>query len=293
MDIKQLQYFTQIYKDKSFSKAADNLFITQQGISMSMARLEEELGAKLIVRNKKKLSFTAEGMYLLKVASKIIDEFEKCQEYFEKNKYNRHNLSVLFSYGTLSVFGTDLIRKFEERNPTIKIQYVELPDKDCETSLQNGSIELGFAIGPVDDALFDSSLVYKSNYAVIVHKDNPLSTKSIIDVSDLENQPIMMMNSSFKDLSNIRPSCLREGFEPNIYFMAAEISLIYKMVNQNKCIGFTIDSLIEDFCYQDVVHLPINDPCLVWDVYLIKNKSKNLSRRASAFWNFVVNYNIN
>ena len=53
MEIRQLKYFMEIYKYRSFSRAAEVCFISSQGISMAILRLEEELACKLFERTSK------------------------------------------------------------------------------------------------------------------------------------------------------------------------------------------------------------------------------------------------
>ncbi|MCC8078676.1 MAG: LysR family transcriptional regulator, partial [Oscillospiraceae bacterium] len=84
LNIQQLKYFVEVCKCKSFSKAAKSLYISQQGISMAIMRLESEFSAKLFIRTSKGLMLTADGEYLLGCAETILAEFEKCEDYFHK-----------------------------------------------------------------------------------------------------------------------------------------------------------------------------------------------------------------
>jgi DNA-binding transcriptional LysR family regulator len=85
MDIKQMRYFVEICKCKSFSMAADKLFISQQGLSMAILRLEAELNCKLFKRTARGLTLTEHGEFLLPKAKDILRMFDLCEEHFEQN----------------------------------------------------------------------------------------------------------------------------------------------------------------------------------------------------------------
>ena len=61
MDTRYQNYFLEIVKRKSFSKAASYLFVTQSSLSQYLAKEEEELGVKLLIRDRKELKMTYAG----------------------------------------------------------------------------------------------------------------------------------------------------------------------------------------------------------------------------------------
>ena len=64
MELRLLRYFLTVAKEQSFTKAAEQLHITQPTLSRQMAAFEEDLGITLFIRNGKKISLTDEGILL-------------------------------------------------------------------------------------------------------------------------------------------------------------------------------------------------------------------------------------
>ena len=64
MELRLLRYFLTVAKEQSFTKAAEQLHITQPTLSRQMAAFEEELGVTLFIRSGKKISLTEEGILL-------------------------------------------------------------------------------------------------------------------------------------------------------------------------------------------------------------------------------------
>ena len=73
MDLRVLRYFLTVAKEQSFTKAAEQLNLTQPTLSRQLAALEEELGAKLFDRGGRSITLTGEGVLLKRRALEIIE----------------------------------------------------------------------------------------------------------------------------------------------------------------------------------------------------------------------------
>ena len=87
MDYRHLKYFMEVAEQKSFSKAARNLHISQSAISRMIKSLEEELGVTLFIRNAKTVEITAPGTIFYNYAKRCLFVFEHLKSDFE-NEFN-------------------------------------------------------------------------------------------------------------------------------------------------------------------------------------------------------------
>lgn len=76
MDIRQLQYFMEVARLQSFTKAAESLYITQPSISKTIRNIEEELGVTLFDRSGKKVVLTDAGRIIYEQAQPIVKSFQ-------------------------------------------------------------------------------------------------------------------------------------------------------------------------------------------------------------------------
>lgn len=79
LDLKRLNYLVTLYRHRSFTKASEELFVTQPTISLAVKALEEEVGIKLIDRQTKGVAFTPEGEQYVLYAQHILRECEKTE----------------------------------------------------------------------------------------------------------------------------------------------------------------------------------------------------------------------
>ena len=77
MDFRQLETFVEVCEQMSFTKAASNLYISQQGVSKSIKTLEDELGVSLFLRMNSSISLTNYGVILQRYAEDLVNNYTK------------------------------------------------------------------------------------------------------------------------------------------------------------------------------------------------------------------------
>lgn len=283
MEIRQLRYFSEIYKYRNFSRAAEACFISSQGISMAILRLEEELGCKLFVRTAKGLQLTAQGEYLYPRAQQILALTDECESYFKKGAGKEGFLTVMLSTGTIEEFAGIPIARFIEKYPNIHLDIQETTDVNCDTSVENNLVELSLTVGPIDVKKFDYEQLFSTRHALIVHKDHPLAGRDSVCVTDLQGVPVAVMRDSTKTFHVYRDACRRAGFEPTVSIFADNILLVYYMAEMNQSVGISTMALAGRLSRPNLRAIPFDDPFFDWNIYLIKLKNAKTSPEARAF----------
>jgi len=283
MEIRQLKYFTEVYKYRNFSRAARACFISSQGISMAILRLEEELSCRLFNRTARGLVPTAQGEYLYPRARQILALLDECGRYFEKSAGKEGFLTVVLSLGTIEEFAGIPIARFKEKYPNIHLDVQETFDVICDASVENGVVELALTVGPLDTKKFDAELLFSSRHALIVHKDHPLAGRESVSVTELRGVPVAVMRDSTKTYGVYRDACRRAGFEPTVSIFADNILLVYYMAEMNQSVGISTVALAGRLSRPNLRAIPFDDPVFDWNVYLIKLKNAKLSPEAKAF----------
>ena len=102
IEFNQLKHLVAIAKNKTISKAAEELLISQPGLTKSMQRLEEDLGLSLFNRKKNKIELNDNGLLAVEFAKKLLDGREEMIK--ELTKHNQNYLAVhLLLYGELNI----------------------------------------------------------------------------------------------------------------------------------------------------------------------------------------------
>jgi len=126
LDIKQLTYFVETAKEKSFTRAAANCYISQPALSKSIKQLEEELNSKLFIRDYATFELTQEGKILLADATDIISIFNSIKMRIDMTRAKAdHPIKIAVSPLLGNVCFGNIIANFCEVNPDTPIDYYE------------------------------------------------------------------------------------------------------------------------------------------------------------------------
>lgn len=283
MEIRQLKYFVEICRYKSFSQAATVCYISSQGMSMSIMRLEKELGCKLFIRSARGVILTPQAEFLLPKAKKILSIMDECDNYFSTEPSGNSVIPVAFSHGTIEEFAGDVITEFSNSYPESKIIVKECSDTECDEAVLNEETEFALTVGPVAEENFTSHKLLSSNYALIVNDKHPLAVREKITIDELKNLSLAVMKGGVRTYPHLRAACLKAGFEPNIQVFADNILLVFYMATKDVC-GISTQHLFNRLNPPHLCAIPIDCADFTWDIYQIKKKDSVLSPQVKQFW---------
>lgn len=172
IDLNYLKYFYYVATLNGFTKAADVLHVQQPVISRAVKLLEEQLGFKLLERQKKKTLLTIEGKEVFKLAEKIFSHVEQIATYAKERSENiSGDLCIATSDSLSPVIMGQVLKEFSLQYPQVKLVHHSAPATKLLESLQSGEIEFGifFNVPPLPDNL-SKTKVGQSSFKFVVAK---------------------------------------------------------------------------------------------------------------------------
>ncbi len=146
MNIDQLKYFADLAKTNSITNTAKRMFISQQALSESIKRMENELGCTLVLRSKTGVSFTEDGKYILDYAQKMLELHTEMEQHLQ-SKYNKEFLHGKLTIGvgpTISnVFLPKLMLKMHHQYPSVKLHVLEHSSNTILSLLRSSELDFG------------------------------------------------------------------------------------------------------------------------------------------------------
>lgn len=194
MDIRVLQYFLIVAREKSISKAAEVLHMTQPPLSRQMKELEDELEKKLFVRGNRRITLTKEGLLLRKRAEEIVSLMEKTKAEVSASD---ENISGDIYIGNGETEGMRLILQticqIQLQYPDIRFHFSSGDGYDVTDRLDRGLIDFGTLIEPIDIGKYEYLRLPRPDiWGLLVRTDHPLAALNCIHPEDLRNIPLMM-----------------------------------------------------------------------------------------------------
>ena len=284
MDTRYLRFFVQIGKSGSLTRAAKELFISQQGLSAAIIRLEAELNCKLFFRTRKGIALTAEGEFFLPRAERILHIIEECNRHFSVAG-NRSPLRLVCAYGVIGALRDNVLGDFQEEGVPLEVS--ECPDAECEKRLCDGDADVGLMTGPLDAELFETGFLFGHGVVLIMHESHRLAELAEIAAEHLRGESIVSLNRNFRMHRRLVDRCREQGFEPRIVHHAGEIASVHKLVARNRGVGLTVDFLLEDMPAGAVTARPLR-PELLWDVHVVMRRGVRTPEPAREFFRYML-----
>ena len=153
MQLKQLEVFLQVARQRSFSKAAEALYLTQPTVSAHVAALEEELGAKLVVRSTKEQRLTAGGRVLSRYATEILGLCQRAaQDVRTATSSIAGTLSIAASTVPSQYLLPQVLPLLRQRYPQVFFQIRQGDSGQVAQWMMENGAELGLVGAPVQRA---------------------------------------------------------------------------------------------------------------------------------------------
>jgi DNA-binding transcriptional LysR family regulator len=204
MEHRQLLNFLSVCEKKSFLKASEQRFISQQGLSKSIKQLEEQLGVPLFYRTARGIDLTEFGYAIKEAAHSYINHHDQIVDAVRKLK-EKHidRLTIGMIIGFHDNFPPCFFKNFMVNHPDISLDIMTFPDNRCQESLLRHKIPLGFSCAPIDADTFDSVYCLRSKLALIVGKEHPFARRPFIHIKELQNEKAAIVNSRMYPFSII------------------------------------------------------------------------------------------
>jgi DNA-binding transcriptional LysR family regulator len=273
MELRHLRYFATAAEELNFSRAAARLHISPPPLSRQIRSLEQEIGAELFDRSKRKLQLTPAGKSFLEQAKQILAQSDRAVRLAKAVSQGKTgHLTVAFLSPLGGVFLPVALRTFRQKFPSVEVTITEMvPGKQVKALLES-RIDAGFLARC--EARFETELALEAvgqvGLVAALPPEHALTTLRKVPLQKLAGEKLVIFKRSSAPATHdwIRDLCRANGFEPKIVRQCDQSHALLDSVAG----GLGVSILPEFFQrYQgEVVFRPLapNTPkielCMVW-----------------------------
>ena len=286
MEFRVLRYFLTVAREGSITAAANSLHLTQPTLSRQLQDLEKELGQKLLVRGKYKVSLTPEGMMLRKRAEEIVDMVEKTEADFRAIKDIVGGDIYIGCGETDSMkYIAQVMKELQNHYPEIKFHIYRGNEEDVTEKLDRGLLDFGILIQPIDLSKYDNiTLPDKDVWGVIARKDSPIAKKQAVTLRDLTGVPLLASRQMSRKYSADSGFLDWFGEEFEKLNITATYNLVYNaaiMVDAGMGYAVTLDKLVNTTGNSNLCFKPLSPKLesgldIVWKKYQVFSPAAKL-----------------
>jgi len=198
MDIRIMEYYLAVIREGNISSAAEALHISQPALSRQIKNLEEELGVTLFERGSRKIKLTEEGKILRKRAEEIVHlmqmtEGEICAV------HNHLSGEIHIGAGEFLAFHhiSEIAGKIHAMYPDITFTINSGDTRDLMEQIDEGFIDIALIFTEYDHSVYQGiQLPEEDRLSLLMRKDDPLSQKETISLSELRELPLIVPRSA-------------------------------------------------------------------------------------------------
>ncbi len=194
MTITQLKYVLAVAEYKNFTKAAENVYVTQPTLSMQIQKLEEELDITIFDRAKKPIELTAIGQKIVSQAKNIVNESERMQDIVDQEK---GYIGGEFKLGIIPTIMPTLLpmflKAFRKKFPKVQLKIEELTTSEIILKLNDGHLDAAIAATPLNQEKIKERVLYFEPFVGYVPESHRLFEKNKLEKSDLDIHDILLL----------------------------------------------------------------------------------------------------
>lgn len=283
--LENYRIFCKVAQHKSFSGAAQELFLSQPAVSQSVRQLEEQLGMQLFVRSSKKVELTPQGSILYEYASSALGLLESAEQQLS-------GLQTLGA-GQLRLGAGDItarhlllpaLERFHQLYPKVHLSIFNRTSASSLELLHAGRIDAAFVNLPIEDdritVHWESPVqdIFVAGQKFAELKDKPLTARQ------LARLPLIMLEHKANSRVYVQRFFLRQGVE-----LQPEIELAsYELMGELARINLGVSCMVRQFCRQELqsgklFELSLTEPVPPRSIGMVSLKGVSLPPSVSRF----------
>ena len=303
---KGKEYVYEVYKEKSFSKAAQNLYISQPALSATIKKIETRLGCCIFDRSSTPVRLTDAGVEYIKSVEKIIDienQFENFCNDLDSLKTGRLSIGANNVFASFILPG--IISAFNQKYPSIKVNLVESNTAHLEEQLFSGALDFVIDNYPLNEAIYEKHFFCSESLILTVPRSfaaNSLAAKEQLTLEDIRNglhlieetpavplavfadDPVILLRSGNDTRARADKIFHEHNLAPKIFLELDQLATAYHVACYGMGLTIISDTLAQKATHDaDMLYYKIESPHTLRNVFFYNKQNKYVSRTMTEF----------
>jgi DNA-binding transcriptional LysR family regulator len=242
MELRQIRSFLSIAETLHFGRTAELIHLSQPALSLQIRALEEEVGVRLLERNRRKTTLTAAGIAFRDDATAALSQLDQA---IRKSRLAASGKLGLLRIGFVSTAGIEIVpnivRQFRELNPEVGFSLRNILTAEQVRMLETGALDIGFLRVPiVEHSTLDVVTVHREPFVLVVPSSHKLAKRKRVRLREVAGQDFVMYERTYAPgFHDLIFGILRGArIAPNVTQTAVEIPMLISLVASG--MGITI-----------------------------------------------------
>src|ERR1700722_18256546 len=283
--LRQLRAFLAVARRGSFTRAAEDVALSQSAVSLSVRQLEDELGLKLLDRTTRQVQLTAIGSTLVATGSRLIDELDATlRELRDIGEQHRGRVVMACVPAVARSLMPKCVVYCATKWPSISLSIDDSAASEVIRKVARGEVEFGIASGEIASAGLLVQPLMDDPFRLVCRRDDPLAAKHSLRWTQLIGRRLVMLDNTSGSRQVIEAALSSTGTQVEVFLELAQPSSVLGMVESG--VGIAIVPQLAAPRSDDAVlaTLRLVRPAVNRTILLLRRRDRSLSPAASAVW---------
>jgi DNA-binding transcriptional LysR family regulator len=285
MDVRDLQVFLSVSKHLNYTRAGEEINLSQPSVSVRIHQLESELRVKLFEQLGKKVVLTDAGQLLVPYANRVIAAVDDAHHAIDELQgLERGSLRIGASTTPGMYLVPQVVARFKRSHPKIDIHLRIKDTREVEDGVLNNEFDFGFVGGHLAAAEVSAHAWLTDELLLVVSPDHRLTNKKTVRKQDLEGESFIVRESGSATRATIVTQLQQANFELETVIEMENPESIKKAVQSGLGIAFISKfAIATELKAKTLTAIRVRDLTINRELKIVHRKDKHLSRAAVAF----------
>ncbi|MCA1962615.1 MAG: LysR family transcriptional regulator [Prosthecobacter sp.] len=240
LSLQLLDQFVVLARTKNFTRAAEELHLSQSALSRAIQKLEDQLGQPLFERKPREVVLTELGELLLQRAKRILqlmdDTFSELSEAGRRGRIRLGAIPTIAPY-----FLPSLLSSFAKKYPDIAVIVQEDTTENLIKRCHHGEIDLAILALPLVAKNLEVESLFEEELLLVVPVGHPLAASKTLPIDAVEGFPFVMLNEAHCLTDNIATFCRRKAVQPVTVERTSQLATVQELVSLNHGVSIVPD----------------------------------------------------
>lgn len=288
--LKQLRAFLSLARERSFTKAAAQLNVSQSALTLQIRAIESQLGVRLFDRSTRSVELTASGRELHPMVERIMDQLSRALVDVQTlSDRTRGLVAVAAGTSIISLMIAPSVVRLTESYPGIVVRIIEHAGRDLASRVIDGEADFGIAALANPNESLEAQPLLRDRFGVLCTRNHPLARKSgTLAWRDLGDHSFVTLarGTDTREMIDSHPAI--SPLLPRPAYEVASLSALFSLVEQGAGITLLPGIAALPALRHGLVFRPIYRPSMSRDLYFISERKRSLTPAAKQLASTIV-----
>lgn len=262
MQLRHLEYFTTLARERHFARAAQACHVTQPTLSAGIASLEEYFGQRLVIRDRRFVDLTPEGHAILPFAQQMLAEHSAMRSSIGADSRQLRGMLRLGAIPAAMPCVGRLVARITEAQPSVTVSIRSLTSREIESALVARELDAGITyLSSEPPAQVSSVSLYSEQFLFATLRSGPFAARETISLAEAAASRLCLLHQGMQNRRILDAVLAERGLQCDPVATTDSYVALFALVTEGGLNAIVTDSHATHIAmHPDLMLLPFNDP---------------------------------